>query len=171
MAQGSIKITQISKDFNMKSKDVLDFFAKDLGIEKKSGATADIEEFELFMHKLTSSHQIKSIDAYLEGTTKITIKTEAKEPVHTPAPETKPAEAKPAAEVKKEAPVQKSAPEVKKETAVQKAAPNTAPVKEPVRQQNARPVQQNDARHPQERRQGFEQRQNQQNQRPQQKNG
>ena len=31
----AIKITQISKDFNMKSKDVLDMF-KEIGLEKKS---------------------------------------------------------------------------------------------------------------------------------------
>ena len=34
MPQISVKITQISKDFDLKSKDVLDTF-KDLGIDKK----------------------------------------------------------------------------------------------------------------------------------------
>ncbi len=76
MAQVSIKISQISKDFNMKSKDVLDIFSNDVGIEKKSGATADKEEFELFMHKITQSHQIKNLDDYLSGSSKITIKRE-----------------------------------------------------------------------------------------------
>ena len=49
MAQTSIKISQITKDFNFKSKDVLDIFSTDLGIEKKSGATVDAGEFELFV--------------------------------------------------------------------------------------------------------------------------
>ena len=51
MAQATIKISQITQDFNIKSKDVLDTFANDLGIEKKSGATVDVGEFELFMQK------------------------------------------------------------------------------------------------------------------------
>ena len=76
MAQAAIKISQITKDFNIKSKDVLDTFANDLGIEKKSGATVDVGEFELFMQKLTLSHQIKNIDAYLSGDAKISIKRE-----------------------------------------------------------------------------------------------
>jgi len=47
MAQ--IKISQISKDFNLKSKDVADAF-KEIGFEKKnSGASVEAEEFELFL--------------------------------------------------------------------------------------------------------------------------
>ena len=40
----AIKVTQISKDFNMKSKDILDAF-KELGLEKKSGASVESEEY------------------------------------------------------------------------------------------------------------------------------
>ena len=110
-----IKITQISKDFDIKSKDVLDIF-KDLGIEKKSGASADIDEFELFLSHLTSSRQIKDLDAYREGKTKIKSAAEKKEEKPAPAPkaeEQKPAEKKPAPEVKSEqkpAPAPKAAP-------------------------------------------------------------
>ena len=64
MAVSSIKISQITKDFNLKSKDVLDIFTADLGIDKKTGATADGEEFELFIQKLTLKNQIKNIDKY-----------------------------------------------------------------------------------------------------------
>jgi len=77
MAQGNTKITQISKDFNIKSKDVLDIFSTELGIDKKSGGTLDAEEFELFMQRITSKHQIKNIDAYLSGETKISVKSGA----------------------------------------------------------------------------------------------
>ena len=73
-----IKITQISKDFNIKSKDVLDTF-KELGIEKKSGGSADKDEFELFISALTEKHQIKDLDAYRNGRTKIKSAEEKKE--------------------------------------------------------------------------------------------
>ncbi len=67
MASGSIKITQLSKDFNMKSKDVTELFASELKIDKKSGGTVDAEEFELFMQKITLKHQIKNIISYISG--------------------------------------------------------------------------------------------------------
>ena len=90
-----IKITQISKDFNIKSKDVLDTF-KDLGMEKKSGASADKDEFELFLAHLTEKHQIKDIDAYRDGRSKIRVVAEKKEkPAKAEtAPEAKPVEEK-----------------------------------------------------------------------------
>ena len=47
-AQITVKIAQISKDFNIKTKDVLDAY-KDLGIEKKSGGSVDGEELEIFL--------------------------------------------------------------------------------------------------------------------------
>ena len=77
MAQGSIKIAQISKDFTLKSKDVIDIFAKELSIDKKSGASADAEEFELFLKKLTLSRQIKDLESYLDGTNKLTVENGA----------------------------------------------------------------------------------------------
>ena len=123
---GTIKISQISKDFNISSKDVLTLFASELGIEKKSGGTAETEEFELFMQRITKAHQIKNIDAYLSGENKISrtdtdtkkaaaakpevkaeakpeVKAEAKPEVKTEAKPTVKAEAKPAAEVHKAA--------------------------------------------------------------------
>jgi hypothetical protein len=71
MPQISVKITQISKDFNLKSKDVLDAF-KDIGLDKKSGGSVDTDEFELFMQYITKSRQIKDLDAYRDGRAKIT---------------------------------------------------------------------------------------------------
>ena len=91
----------------MKSKDVLDIFTNELGIDKKSGGTLDAEEFELFMHKITSKHQIKNIDAYINGESKITSKSAD---ATAEAPKEKP-KAKPKAESKAEA-----KPEVKAET-------------------------------------------------------
>ena len=107
MAQAQLKITQISKDFNLKSKEVTDAF-KNVGIDKKSGAAADSDEFELFMEGLMTSHQIKDIESYLGGKNKITAVKEKKE---TAAPKKEEAAAKvealaketpaPAAEAKK----------------------------------------------------------------------
>ena len=66
-----MKISDISKDFNLKSKDVVDVF-KEAGIEKKnSGAAVDEEEFEIFFSLITKSHQIKNIDAYTGGSVTI----------------------------------------------------------------------------------------------------
>ena len=104
MPQLPVKITQLSKDFNLKSKDILDTF-KELGLEKKSGGTVDLEEFELFMNRLTSTHQIKDLESYRDGKTRIGIVREKKEKVKeaAPAAEKKPApEKKPAAEKKTE---------------------------------------------------------------------
>ncbi len=101
MAQ--IKISQISKDFNMKSKDVADAF-KEIGFEKKnSGATVDAEEFELFLNYMTRAHQIKDIDAYTSGS--VTIKAVSDKPAKAPASaevktEAKAKEEKPAAPAK-----------------------------------------------------------------------
>ena len=78
MASGSIKITQISKDFNMKSKDVIDLFANELNIDKKSGGTVSAEEFEVFMQKITLAHQMKNIVSYISG--EVTISCSRPEP-------------------------------------------------------------------------------------------
>ena len=121
-----IKITQISKDFNIKSKDVLDTF-KELGIDKKSGGSADKDEFELFLSALTEKHQIKDLEAYRSGRTKIkSVAEKAEKPVSAPKAEEKKAEPAPKAEEKKAAPApkaeeKKAAPAPKAEE--KKAAP------------------------------------------------
>ena len=79
-----MKITQISKDFDIKSKDLLDTF-KELGIEKKTGGSVDKDEFELFLSHLTSTRQIKDLDAYRDGRSKIKSSVE-KKAKPTPAP-------------------------------------------------------------------------------------
>ena len=77
MAQ--IKISQISKDFNMKAKDVSDAF-KEIGFEKKnSGAVVETEEFELFLTHVTKAHQIKNLEAYTSGAVSIRVVSETAE--------------------------------------------------------------------------------------------
>ena len=127
MALQSVKIAQISKDFNIKSKDVLETL-KNLGMEKKTGGSVDADEFELFMHHLTKTHEIKDLDAYRDGRIKISaqkaaqkaqpvreVKEAASAPVKETAPkaEVKPAAPAPKAEEKPTAPAPKA--EVKAE--------------------------------------------------------
>ena len=125
-----MKISDISKAFNLNSKEVLAIF-KDIDPEKKaSGAAVSDEEFEMFFSLITKAHQIKDIEAYTSGRVTITAVREKAEkkpaskeeekpaaPIEEkkPAPEAKPEEKKPAPEVKAEE--RKPAPEVKKQTA------------------------------------------------------
>ncbi len=136
----SIKVSQISKDFDIKAKDITDIF-KNVGIDKKSGATVETEEYELFLHLITSSHQIKNIDDYIDGKTKITVVSEKKEKA-APAAE-KPA--KPAAK-KAETPAQPEQKKVEqKPIEPKKEEPKSAEQKKPEQkpvqpQSNAQPV-------------------------------
>ncbi|GEM_PF-151532 len=119
MAQKPIKLVQLTKDFAMKPKDVIDVF-HDLGIEKKSGASVDETEIEIFLQKMTKSHQIENMDDYVEGKAKIHIEYEKKQEE----------EKTPAAPVKEEKPVV--------ETPVKSAVPKAAPA--PVAQNRQAPV-------------------------------
>ena len=113
----AVKVTQISKDFNMKSKDVLDLF-KELGLEKKSGASVETDEYELFVHFATFKNQIKDIDAYIDGKTKIGVIEDKKpQPVEAEKAEPKP-------EVKAE-------PKVEPVKPAEAIKPNSQPVQKP----------------------------------------
>ena len=135
MATFPIKITQISKDFDIKSKDVLDTF-KELGVDKKSGGSADKDEFELFLAHLTSKKQIKDINAYREGRTKIKSTTEKKK-VEAKPDEVKPVEAK-VTEPKPVEAAPKAAP-APKATPAAPVAKTSAPANKP--QQTQKPAQ------------------------------
>ena len=123
MAQSSMfKVNQLAKDLGMKNKEILTKI-EDSGISVKSYmATLEPDDFNLFFDELTRGNQIKDLDGYLNGKTKITRK-----PKEEPKPEVKPAakpepkpEVKPAAkpepkpEVKPE-PKPEVKPEVKPE--------------------------------------------------------
>ena len=142
MAQISLKITQISKDFNLKSKDVLDAFGE-MGIDKKTGGSVDTDEFELFMNFITSKHQIKDIDSYRDGKNKITTVDEkkakaapavAEEPKKTEAPKAAPA---PAVKQEEKPKVQKHEPkdEPKENKPAPKAEPQKTEMRKPAEQQ------------------------------------
>ena len=58
------KLSDLAKDFNMKSKELSDIFASITGEEKKSGATLSETEVALVFNKLTLDHEVKSFDSY-----------------------------------------------------------------------------------------------------------
>ncbi len=125
-----IKISQISKDFNIKTKDITDLF-KEVGFEKKnSSASVDSKEYEMFLDFLTKKHQIKDLDAYVSGKTTIS------------SADSKPKADKPKAERSEATPTPKqekvAAPvkEAKPDKPVQKAEAKTEkPVRENVREE------------------------------------
>ena len=149
-----IKITQISKDFNIKSKDVLDVF-KEIGIEKKSGGSADKDEFELFLSHITLKNQIKDIDAYREGRSKIKSVVDKKEIIQKAETKEKAApEVKPAAKAE---PQKESEP--KPVAPVQKAT-EAKPAQKPAQPAERKPQQQNNNQRQNEKRDTREQRSN-----------
>ena len=95
------KISQISKDFNIKTKEVVDLFAE-LDIKKNSSGTVENDELEMFLAKLTLARSMKNIDAYLKGEVKISVvKEKAEAPKKKPEPKPEPKKEEPKPEIKK----------------------------------------------------------------------
>lgn len=116
--QNQTKISVLAKDFNIKSKDIVDIFAA-AGIEKKTTGTVDAEEFSIFFDRLTADHQIANMSDYLAGRADIE-RPKAKEE---PAPAKNPASG--SAELDKSS----AAPAVRvpeKESEQQRPAPGNA---------------------------------------------
>ena len=148
MAKG-IKISDLSKDFAMKSKDIIEEF-KTVNIEKTTGGTVSDEEFAAFMQHITSSHQMSDLEAYTSGKITIKVAKKAQEPKAEAKPEPKP-EVKPApkAEAKPEPKVEaKPEPkaEPKAEVKPQQAAPEKKPVTEKRPENAQRPERRPDQR-------------------------
>ena len=124
MTFNPVKITQLSKDFGLKSKDITDAF-KELGLDKKSGASADEVEFEMLLDHMTKTHQIKNLDAYRKGIVKLTIskETEKKSAPKVKAEEVKTEAKVEATKVEKKPEVKVDAPKVEKKPEVKVDAP------------------------------------------------
>ncbi len=84
-----MKISELSRDFAMKTKDIIESF-KGLNIEKNTGASVTDEEFEMFMQHLTSTHQIHNLEEYREGKITITAPKAEKKAKPAPAPAAEP---------------------------------------------------------------------------------
>ena len=144
------KITQLSKDFNLASKDILTLL-KDIGLDKKSGGTLEDEELSLFLDRLTSAHQLENMDDYVSGKAKIIVEEPAPKkeeaPAPAPAPKAEPVKAAPAPEKKAEAPAPapkaepvKAAPAPEKKAEAPAAKPQQAPqAQRPVAPQGQHP--------------------------------
>lgn len=111
-----LKVNQISKDLNIKSKALAEMLAKE-GIEYKTQKALDANEFAIFFDAITRENQINGIEDYLDGVTYIPSKNKAEQSKGEKAvPEVKETEEK------------KSEPEVK-QTEVKKPE-ESAPAKE-----------------------------------------
>ncbi len=58
------KIHELSKDFNVPSKDIIALLQDKLGVEKKSQTSLEDTELDLIFEHLTSAHEVKSFDEY-----------------------------------------------------------------------------------------------------------
>ena len=59
-----IKISDLAKDLNMSSKDLVAFIESNLGVEKKTAGSVDEAEFGAIFEKLTAKNSVKSFDDY-----------------------------------------------------------------------------------------------------------
>ena len=83
--QNQMKISVLAKDFNIKSKDIVNILAA-AGIERKTSGTIGPEEFSLFFDRLTVENQITNMSDYLAGKADIE-RPEVIEPKSVPAME------------------------------------------------------------------------------------
>ena len=84
-----LKIADVSKDFAMKSKDVIEEF-KALNIEKNSSGSVSDIEFEVFMQRMTATHQISDLEAYIDGRVTLNVAKEKKAAPAKPAAKAEP---------------------------------------------------------------------------------
>ncbi len=139
-----MKISALAKDFNLKSKDVIDVFAA-LGVEKKTSGTVDPEEFSAFLEHITTENQISNMSDYLAGKADIVREKAPKEPKEkkeataksTSAKKEETKKAEPKAEAKAEpkeikaepAPVKKEEVKEPVKVEIKKEEPKAEPVK------------------------------------------
>ncbi len=149
------RINNLAKDFNLKSKDIVELLAS-MGYPGKTHmAVLESEEFNLVIDRLTAQNPFENIDGYLKGQVVIEppVPKEKEEPKPEAAkeqkPETKPeAAAKPAEEPKPEAaakPAEEPKPKNRPEAAA-KPAEEPKPEVRPERKGESRPEPKEEAR-------------------------
>ncbi len=175
------RINRLAKEFNLKSKDIIDLLAEH-GLEGKTHmAILEPAEFNLFIELITSQNQITNLDAYVKGEAVIPKKVSKEKTDAAKIEEAAPVKSEPKAEVKpapkkEEKPVEKQteAP-VKKEAPVKSEAPVRTPAKDeraPRQDQQKRPEQRgerNDRQRPDQQRQDKKPQQQDRNARPETK--
>ncbi len=130
MAVKAIKLTQIAKDFNMKTKEVAEAL-KAVNLDKKTGASLDAEEWNLFLTQLTKAHQLENLGDYLDGKATIHANRPAPAPKveEPPKAEEKAAPAK--TEEKPNAPTKQEVSPKQEEAPVKQQIDKQEPVKAP----------------------------------------
>ncbi|MBQ5815854.1 MAG: translation initiation factor IF-2 [Oscillospiraceae bacterium] len=141
------KLSDLAKDFNIDSKEIIALLAKQYDDAKKTGSTLNEEELNYVFEQLTTIHAVKTLDAYFaegakreEKRAEKEAKKKAAEKKAEPKVEAKPAEKKaeaPKEEKKAEAKPQEKKAEVKAEAKPQEkkaevkteAKPQPKPVK------------------------------------------
>ena len=63
------KVNQLAKDFNIKTKEIIDIFVSKGNDKITAQKTLDPDEFDLFFNIITLKNQLTNIDAYLNGET------------------------------------------------------------------------------------------------------
>ena len=132
-----IKINTLAKDFNMKTKDVIDILAQ-AGIDKKTSGTIDTDELSVFLNCATTGNQVTNMSDYLAGKAEIpkepvketessTKTTKPKSTNKTKESTVKTAPNKVSATTKEEIPT-KEAPVAKEPVSVKEVAPAKEPV-------------------------------------------
>ncbi len=58
------KVSDLAKDLNMKSKDLINLITDAIGVEKKSGASLNEEEIGIVFSHITAINSVKSFDEY-----------------------------------------------------------------------------------------------------------
>ena len=58
------KVSDLAKDFNMKSKDLITIINEAIGVEKKTGATLNEQEIGTVFSYITANNSVKSFDEY-----------------------------------------------------------------------------------------------------------
>ena len=124
----------------MKSKELSDILATK-GVEVKTQRTLEPAEFDLLMETLTTAHQVKNIEDYIDGVTYIPSKlpvVKKEEKVEEAAPAQKPIEA-----AEKKATAEKEAPKTEKEPVSkekeEKATPKAEEKKPAVKEEEKKP--------------------------------
>ncbi len=59
-----IKVSDLAKDLEMSSKELIAFIQENIGVEKKSGASVEETEFDVLFDKLTKANQVKNFETY-----------------------------------------------------------------------------------------------------------
>ena len=66
----NVKISQLAKDLEIKSKDLIAIFSE-LGMTKQTGGTLECDEVSFALQMLMSRYEVENINDYIDGTYKV----------------------------------------------------------------------------------------------------